>query len=311
MSNHKKQPFLFCESTGDRIPLTDDFTIGRSQRSDLLIEENNRVSREHGEIRRENDTFRYFDLNSANGSWINGKRLEPNQAQDLHHGSVIKVASRQFTFCAEDDPDLFDKTVLTRGGRLTELPNPPLESSDKDKSAIQASQQMGLKDQLNSIKNGDPDLINYVRNGIDQALDSPEQAVAQCRFIAQRAFALVVQRELPDGKIPHEWIMRWKNEPVHFNDSQIWDGKVPEQFGQLLALLRYMTGAKRVSPVARFISKETYFLLSSIHSVSLPAGHPEAGYFRQSSFALSKMNEAVTLCELLSEELMGHEEEGV
>ncbi len=118
MNRQETNPFLLCEATGEKFTLPDAFTIGRSKNSQLIID-NNRVSRAHGIIRSDHGTCLYIDLNSANGSRVDGRRIEPILPIVLHHGSVIKIANRQFIFCEKDDPDICDKTVVTRGDKFT------------------------------------------------------------------------------------------------------------------------------------------------------------------------------------------------
>ena len=113
MKSSSQNPFLLCEATNEKHELAHEFTIGRSLSSSLVLEDNNRVSRNHGAFNLENGIFHYVDLNSANGSWIGINRLEPGRPYALKHGAVIKVAGRQFTFCEREDPNLFDRTVLT------------------------------------------------------------------------------------------------------------------------------------------------------------------------------------------------------
>ena len=50
------------------------------------------VSREHCEIRGRNGQFVIVDLESTNGTWVNGTRLRAGRARRLRNGDVIKVA---------------------------------------------------------------------------------------------------------------------------------------------------------------------------------------------------------------------------
>lgn len=49
------------------------------------------VSRRHAEIIPENDHFVVRDLNSANGTWLNERRLEPNLTYTLHNGDQLRL----------------------------------------------------------------------------------------------------------------------------------------------------------------------------------------------------------------------------
>jgi pSer/pThr/pTyr-binding forkhead associated (FHA) protein/soluble lytic murein transglycosylase-like protein len=74
---------------GTRHPLRDEVTrVGRSSENDIIISEAAMVSSRHLEIRKEGDSYRVVDLNSTNGTYLNGERiaegvLEPSCALRL------------------------------------------------------------------------------------------------------------------------------------------------------------------------------------------------------------------------------------
>jgi pSer/pThr/pTyr-binding forkhead associated (FHA) protein len=49
------------------------------------------VSRLHAVIKRDGNRILFIDLGSANGTYINGKRLAPNVEQVLNHGDIIAL----------------------------------------------------------------------------------------------------------------------------------------------------------------------------------------------------------------------------
>lgn len=70
-------------------------TVGRSARNDLCIEDPF-ASRVHAEIRREGDQFVLQDLNSANGTLFNGRRLvEPVR---LTTNDLVQIGETSFVF---------------------------------------------------------------------------------------------------------------------------------------------------------------------------------------------------------------------
>jgi hypothetical protein len=49
------------------------------------------VSRRHALIRALENGYVIVDLNSSNGTWLNGKRLAPTKANDLASGSAVQL----------------------------------------------------------------------------------------------------------------------------------------------------------------------------------------------------------------------------
>jgi len=61
---------------GTRHPLRDDITrVGRSSENEVVISDAAMVSARHLEIRKEGDAYRLADLNSTNGTYLNGQRI--------------------------------------------------------------------------------------------------------------------------------------------------------------------------------------------------------------------------------------------
>jgi hypothetical protein len=75
--------------------LTEPVTvIGRSRRCDIVLTDPN-VSRQHAEVRRQDDGFMLVDLGSTNGSRVN--RRDVKQAV-LQHGDRIELGTTEFLF---------------------------------------------------------------------------------------------------------------------------------------------------------------------------------------------------------------------
>jgi uncharacterized ubiquitin-like protein YukD len=56
------------------------------------------VSRRHAQIYREGGDFWVRDLNSSNGTWINGERMNPELPQLIEHGDSIRFGDIELTF---------------------------------------------------------------------------------------------------------------------------------------------------------------------------------------------------------------------
>jgi len=72
----------------------DLMTIGRGRDNDIVIA-NLAVSRNHAQIRRNDSTFQLVDLNSTNGTYVNGVRVA---SVDLQSGDVIMVGKHVLLF---------------------------------------------------------------------------------------------------------------------------------------------------------------------------------------------------------------------
>jgi FHA domain-containing protein len=71
--------------------------IGRSKDSDIQVEDAN-VSRRHAEVRQEGSAYWLVDLDSTNGTEINGRRLKRAK---LRPGDTITIGSTQLVFQRE------------------------------------------------------------------------------------------------------------------------------------------------------------------------------------------------------------------
>jgi pSer/pThr/pTyr-binding forkhead associated (FHA) protein len=82
--------FLLCD------PLV---TIGRKAQNKVHLPSPS-VSKEHCEIRREGTRFTIKDLQSTNGVYVNGVKLEPGVGRTLCHGDSILICENLLIFNA-------------------------------------------------------------------------------------------------------------------------------------------------------------------------------------------------------------------
>lgn len=93
---------LHLLDTGQVLPLSvkNEFTIGRVSEGQPIMPDVDLspyqayaagVSRLHAVIKREGKRIIFIDLGSANGTYINGKRLNPNVDQVINHGDIIAL----------------------------------------------------------------------------------------------------------------------------------------------------------------------------------------------------------------------------
>ena len=93
---------LHLIESGQILPLADrsEFTVGRVTDSQAIMPDidltpyqaySSGVSRLHIVILREGTHVQIMDLGSANGTYLNGKRMKPNIKQALNHGDLISL----------------------------------------------------------------------------------------------------------------------------------------------------------------------------------------------------------------------------
>ncbi|HUI88597.1 MAG TPA: FHA domain-containing protein [Anaerolineales bacterium] len=93
---------LHLMDTGQMLPVSDrgEFTLGRISEGQPIMPDidlspyqayANGVSRLHAVIKRTASRILIMDLGSANGTYINGKRLNPNIEHPLSNGDIIAL----------------------------------------------------------------------------------------------------------------------------------------------------------------------------------------------------------------------------
>lgn len=89
--------YIRYTGTDERFPITVDGTVvGRSSaQSDFVIHGNGNLSRSHCKFYRDGLNLIVEDMNSANGTFINGKRLSTCGKSTIDVGDVIKVAGEE------------------------------------------------------------------------------------------------------------------------------------------------------------------------------------------------------------------------
>lgn len=97
------QAYVIEVASGRRAPVArDHFVIGRHSESGAvqadLCTQDQMVSRRHAEIFFENETFWLRDLDSLNGTFLAGKRLEPYTPQRLENGSQFRLYQTEYIF---------------------------------------------------------------------------------------------------------------------------------------------------------------------------------------------------------------------
>lgn len=75
----------------------DEFVIGKkAELCDGVIDFNKMISRSHCRINRRGNQYTITDLQSANGTFVNKVKLQPNQPHLINNGDVIRLANSDF-----------------------------------------------------------------------------------------------------------------------------------------------------------------------------------------------------------------------
>lgn len=75
----------------------DEFTLGKKQEVvDGVISFNRMISRSHCKITRQGNQFAIVDLSSANGTYVNRVRLQPEQPCPIKNGDMVRLANSEF-----------------------------------------------------------------------------------------------------------------------------------------------------------------------------------------------------------------------
>ncbi|MCD4751977.1 MAG: FHA domain-containing protein, partial [Anaerolineaceae bacterium] len=87
------------------VRVTKDWVIGRSDECDLVIGQE-KVSRQHARVVDDGQNILLIDLNSANGTFHEGKKLRPNEKIVLRNGSTFRIGTTVFEIVLEDNKEL-------------------------------------------------------------------------------------------------------------------------------------------------------------------------------------------------------------
>lgn len=104
------------------VPLTKDrTTLGRRPYNDVVID-NLAVSGEHAVLQMTGADVHIEDLNSTNGTYINGKAVK---TQLLRHNDIIEIGKHKIQFLNEAAGAGFEKTMIVRPAAVAVPTEPP------------------------------------------------------------------------------------------------------------------------------------------------------------------------------------------
>lgn len=146
------------------------FRIGRHPDNDLVLKDG-QVSRWHAEIREEKDHYRIIDLESLNGTRVNGKRV---QNQKLSHGDEIEIGPFTLTWLEKEEKQ--DKQVFSSLDIVKPIKNltmeelPPIKDGTPPKELVKSPGKIYLLLQVSRLLNNSLTLEEFLRSTLDMTL---------------------------------------------------------------------------------------------------------------------------------------------
>ncbi|HUI71495.1 MAG TPA: FHA domain-containing protein [Spirochaetia bacterium] len=92
----RKAAAMYIVFQGKRVPITSRITVGRDADNTIELEDS-LASRHHAVIQKVKDAFFVEDLNSTNGTFVNGQPVPPGKYARLHRADVILIGRTQLS----------------------------------------------------------------------------------------------------------------------------------------------------------------------------------------------------------------------
>ena len=90
---------LVSENGGEDVPIRYfPFIIGKNREISDLCLNLPQISRIHAKIEEDGDGYRITDLNSTNGTGVNGRFLETNESVHIEPGEMLSFADQRYRF---------------------------------------------------------------------------------------------------------------------------------------------------------------------------------------------------------------------
>src|SRR6476469_4310045 len=100
------------------VQLTKDRTsLGRRPYNDIVID-NLAVSGEHAVLQMSGNEVYLEDLNSTNGTYVNGKAVKK---QLLHNSDTVEIGKYKIRYVNDAGGDDFDNTMIVKSGAFPDL----------------------------------------------------------------------------------------------------------------------------------------------------------------------------------------------
>lgn len=156
---------------GEQVELSEQMTIGRGSKAEITFN-NNHISREHARLFTSSGLLWLLDLNSANGTFVNGKRLFGGCR--LFHGDELSF-------------DQLTMQVIAQGGELTPARQRDSEDLDSELDPLRA---------MPTVLNGTQEISTVALPDVSQH-DGPN--IAGCYLIGQSSPVVGQIFQIPFG----------------------------------------------------------------------------------------------------------------
>ena len=114
-----------------------ELTVGRVQGNDIVLSKRN-VSKQHARLTLKGEQAVVVDLNSTNGTWVNGRKI--TTPQSLKHGDKIYIADFIITVEPSDDSER-----ASSAPRVSEPPPLPTKQPMPPQSSMPVRRSMGAR----------------------------------------------------------------------------------------------------------------------------------------------------------------------
>lgn len=158
-----------------------------------------------------------------------------------------------------------------------------------------------LERRLGQLSGIDSTLKRFIERGTEDLPDHPDVFLNNVRGIVNQAFELIWKAEVPDKRIPSQWMSVWRNNKERGIED--WETKFP-QGGARVHFLNLMTGAGNSAPCAKYITRGTYVLMNTANAFG-DFGQHQNGAPIDPGMAYSALLLCVELAAALTRELPG------
>jgi pSer/pThr/pTyr-binding forkhead associated (FHA) protein len=118
--------FTIGPLAGRRLDVADELVLGRDEAADVVVNDSE-ISRRHAALRPAGDTVEVEDLDSLNGTWVNGERI--GDPRRLVSGDVVRFGGSQLELASA--PASATPTVASREPRPQEQVAPQRQEAPR------------------------------------------------------------------------------------------------------------------------------------------------------------------------------------